>query len=342
MTPVESDLGEYIVQLAGEAPSHLLTPAIHKTRRDVAALFHRHLGTRPEADIPELTRAARAVLREKFLCADMGISGVNFAVAETGTLVVVENEGNARLCTSLPRVHVALMGIEKIVPRLEDLPVLLRLLCRSATGQAVTTYLSFIGGPRAAGEPDGPEELHMVLLDGGRSDLWADPRRRSALRCIRCGACLNFCPVYERIGGHAYGWVYPGPIGAVITPGLLDMDRARELPHASSLCGRCGEVCPVKIPLPELLLENRAREAERGRPGPPLSEKLGMRAFAWAARSPLRFRLAGGLLRLYLRLALRRNPAARLLGPLAAWTAGRNLPPPERETFRSAWRRLAR
>jgi len=328
---VETDLGEYIVQLAGESPSHIITPAIHKTRRDIARLLHEKLGTPKDAGIPEMTQAARAALREKFLAADLGISGVNFAVGETGTLVIVENEGNARLSTTLPRVHVALMGIEKVVPRLSDLAVLLRLLTRSATGQAITTYVNFIGGPRRPGEraePDGPEELHLVILDGGRWEMWADPRRREALRCIRCGACLNFCPVYERIGGHAYGWVYPGPIGAVITPSLLGIEEARDLPHASSLCGRCGEVCPVKIRLPELLLVNRARDVEEGRPGPPWRERLAMKLFAAVARSPMAYRLSGGLLRMVLRSSIIPRPKL--------W----QFPKPEAETFRTAWRRL--
>jgi L-lactate dehydrogenase complex protein LldF len=217
--------------------------------------------------------------------------------------------------------------------------VLLRLLCRSATGQAITAYVSFIGGPRPPGETDGPEELHLVILDGGRSAMWADPARREALRCIRCGACLNFCPVYERIGGHAYGWVYPGPIGAVITPGMIGIDQARELPQASSLCGRCGEVCPVKIPLPELLLVNRAQEVEQGKPGPAWGERLAMRLLALAATSPLRWRIGGALLRLYLRLALWKRPAAQLFGPLGPWTRYRNFPRPERRTFRALFRK---
>ncbi len=336
---VESDLGEYIVQLAGETPSHIITPAIHKSRGEIAKLLHEKIGTRAGADIPEMTRGAREVLREKFLRADLGVSGVNFAVAETGTLVIVENEGNARLSTTLPRVHVAIMGIEKVVPRAADLAVLLRLLCRSATGQSITTYVSFIGGPRPPGAADGPKELHLVILDGGRSRLWSDRRMRSALRCIRCGACLNFCPVYERIGGHAYGWVYPGPIGSVITPGLAGMDEARDLPHASSLCGRCGEVCPVKIPLPQLLVANRAREAEAGRPGPPWSDRLAMKLFAWVVGSPARYRIAAGLLRWFLRPILGARPAARMFGPLRAWTRARNLPRPAAESFHARWRR---
>ncbi len=338
---VETDLGEYLVQLAGETPSHIITPVIHKTRGEIASLLHEKLGTSPGADIPEMTQAARAALREMFLTAGIGISGVNFAVAETGTLVVVENEGNARMVTTLPRIHVAIMGIEKLVPRIDDLAVLLKLLCRSATGQAITTYVSFIGGPRSPGEFDGPQELHLVLLDGGRSRIWADPRSREVLRCIRCGACLNYCPVYERIGGHAYGWVYPGPIGSVITPDLIGIDRSRDLPLASSLCGRCGEVCPIKIPLPELLVSRRARSVASGHPGPPRGERISMGLFAFLASKSWRFGMARSVARIFLRLWLGRNPESRLFGPLRAWTQGRNFPRPPRESFRSAWRRLS-
>jgi L-lactate dehydrogenase complex protein LldF len=339
--PVETDLGEFIVQLAGQTPSHIIAPAIHMSRREIAALLHDRIGSPAGADIPVMTLAARKVLREKFLAAGIGISGVNFAVAETGTLVVVENEGNARLSTTLPRVHVALMGIEKVVPRLADLAVLLKLLTRSATGQPISSYVSWIGGPRGEGEVDGPEEVHLVILDAGRSRIWADPGQREALRCIRCGACLNDCPVYERIGGHAYGWVYPGPIGSAITPGLIGIDRSRDLPRASSLCGRCGEVCPVKIPLPSLLIRRRFEDVERGRPGPGASDRLAMKAFAAAASRPWLFGFVRAAGRTFLRLALARNPAARLLGPLRAWTLGRNFPRPPAESFRSAWRRGA-
>ena len=213
LSVLEGDLGEYIIQLAGEHPSHIIAPAIHKSREEVAELFHDHLGSDPDADIPELTRVARKTLREAFLGADIGISGANFVIAETGTIVLVENESNIRMSTTVPRVHIAVVGIEKVLPRRSDLATLLRLLCRSATGQRVTSYISFISSPRTEGEGDGPEKLHVVFLDAGRSKLWADPTQREALNCIRCGACLNFCPVYGSVGGHSYGWVYPGPIG---------------------------------------------------------------------------------------------------------------------------------
>lgn len=331
---VESDLGEYIVQLAGESPSHILAPAIHKSRRDVAELLHRHLGTDPNADIPTMTRAARTALRQKFLDAEVGISGGNFAIAESGTLVIVENEGNARLTTTLPPVHIAIVGIEKVLPRRRDLAPLLRLLCRSATGQQLGSYISFIGGPRQPDESDGPEEVHVIFLDAGRLDLWHDPKSREALHCIRCGACLNVCPVYERIGGHAYGWVYPGPIGSVITPRYVGLGEAKDLPHASSLCGRCGEVCPVKIPLPDLLLENRAQGVEAG--AAPVADHLAMGGFARLARSPRLWRLGLALGRPIYRL-LRRTPLARR-GVLGAWSRARTLPPATAPTFRQRWR----
>ena len=352
---VESDLGEYIVQLAGETPSHIISPCIHKSRAEIAELFHRKIGSPLDATIPQMTRAARAALREKFLAAGMGVSGVNFAVAETGTLVVLENEGNARLSTTLLRVHVAIMGIEKVVERAADLEVLFKLLTRSATGQAITTYVSFIGGPRSGDEVDGPVEMHLLILDGGRSRIWADPEQRASLRCIRCGACLNYGPVYERIGVHAYGWVYPGPIGSVITPGLIGIETSRDLPRASSLCGRCGEVCPVKIPLPEMLLQRRIDDVEGRRPGPgpipgpghahhghpPLGERLSMKLFASLASSPRWFQAAAGAARIFLRLFLRRNRAPRLPGALGAWTRGRTLPRPPEESFRQAWQRIS-
>ncbi len=332
---IESDLGEYIVQLAEEAPSHILAPAIHKSRQDIAELLHRHLGTAPDADIPTMTRAARVALRQRFLDADVGISGGNFAVAETGTLVIVENEGNARLTTTLPKVHIALVGIEKVLPRRRDLAPLLRLLCRSATGQQLGSYISFIGGPRRSGESDGPEEVHVILLDGGRLDLWHDPKGREALHCIRCGACLNVCPVYERIGGHAYGWVYPGPIGSVITPRFVGLGEAKDLAHASSLCGRCDEVCPVKIPLHKLLLENRAQSVEQGHVDAGAGLVVG--GFARLVGSPKLWRWALALARPLYRL-LRRTPVTRW-GALGAWQAGRTLPSLEGPSFRQRWRR---
>ena len=258
----ETDLGEYIIQLAGETPSHLIAPALHKSKEDVARLFTQKLGLPHMDDIEDLARAAREVLRDKFLEADLGISGANFVVAETGTLAIITNEGNGRLCTSAPRIHIGITGMEKVIPSLQDLAVFLRLLPRSATGQRITSYVSLVNGPRRDDDEDGPEEFHLVLVDNGRSRLLADPELREALNCIRCGACLNTCPVYQKVGGHAYGWVYPGPIGAIVTPALVGLKQAGDLPHASTLCGACRDACPVKINIPRMLLYLRHNLAE--------------------------------------------------------------------------------
>jgi L-lactate dehydrogenase complex protein LldF len=261
---LESDLGEYIVQLAGEKPSHIIMPAIHKNRRQIARLFEQEIADAGYTeDVDELTAIARRVLREKFAKADIGISGVNFAVAETGTLCLIENEGNGRMSTTAPPVHIAVTGIEKVVQRLGDIPPLLTLLTRSATGQHITTYVNMISSPRREGELDGPDEVHLVLLDNGRSRIYSDPQLQQTLRCIRCGACMNHCPVYTRVGGHTYGAVYPGPIGKLLTSQMLGLDVVGDLVGASSLCGACGEVCPVRIPIPDLLLRLR-REGVSG------------------------------------------------------------------------------
>ncbi|RDV25669.1 iron-sulfur cluster-binding protein [Alteromonas aestuariivivens] len=255
---LEADMGEYIVQLAKEEPSHIIVPAIHKNKYQVADLFAKNIpGFEHTTDVDKLINEGRRVLRDKFKHADVGITGVNFAVAETGTLCLVENEGNGQMCTAVPNVHIAMTGIEKVVEWLDDVPPLLSLLTRSATGQAITTYFNMITKPRQPGEKDGPEEVHLVLLDNGRSQAFADEELRQTLQCIRCGACMNHCPVYKRIGGHAYGTVYPGPIGKIISPHMLGLDATKDLPTASSLCGACGEVCPVKIPIPKLLLRLR-------------------------------------------------------------------------------------
>ncbi len=314
--PVETDLGEYILQLAGEHPVHIIAPAIEKTGADVAELFSRVEGTAVSPELGELTRTARRQLREAFLTADVGITGVNFGVAETGSLCLVTNEGNGRLCSSLPRVHVALMGIERVVPTLADLTVLLQLLARSGTGQKLTVYTTLVTGPRRSGESDGPDELHVVLLDNGRSEL-AGTRYREMLNCIRCGACLNVCPVYRKSGGGAYGPVYSGPMGAVLVPLLVGLERAPSLPHASSLCGACTAACPVKIPLHELLLELRRdlveeRIASRG-------ERLAFTLWSLAWSRPWTYRLSTALARLG-------RPFAGLLGPGRAWAGGRALP----------------
>ncbi|WP_373780210.1 LutB/LldF family L-lactate oxidation iron-sulfur protein [Neisseria dentiae] len=259
---IESDLGEYIVQMAGEKPTHIVMPAIHKTKEQVSDLFHNHLHTAPTDDVDELTGIARRALRDIYRTADVGLSGVNFAVAETGTLCLVENEGNGRLTTTVPPVHIAITGIEKVVAKLSDIPPLYSLLPRSAIGQPITTYFNMITGPRRSEELDGPQEMHLVLLDNGRSQAYADEQMRQTLQCIRCGACMNHCPVYTRIGGAAYGTTYPGPIGEIISPHLLGLESTKDLPTASSLCGACAEVCPVRIPIPDLLIRLR-EEAQR-------------------------------------------------------------------------------
>ncbi|WP_089416473.1 lactate utilization protein B [Vitreoscilla filiformis] len=272
ITCLESDMGEYIVQLAGERPSHIIMPAIHKTKQQIAELFAQHIpGTSYTEDVDELIATGRRVLRHEFRDAKIGVSGVNFLVAETGSLVLVENEGNGRMCTTVPEVHIAITGIEKVVEKLEHVLPLYALLTRSATGQAVTTYLNVITGPRRvqgeAPELDGPRELHLILLDNGRSQAYREADFRPTLQCIRCGACMNHCPVYARIGGLAYGTTYPGPIGSIISPHLMGLDPTQDLPTASSLCGACGEVCPVGIPIPELLMQLRHAAKHEAEPG---------------------------------------------------------------------------
>jgi L-lactate dehydrogenase complex protein LldF len=260
---LESDMGEYIVQMAGEKPSHIVMPAIHKTKGEIGELFEKNIPDTPYTeDVDSLIQTGRRALRQAFVDADIGLSGVNFAAADTGTLWLVENEGNGRLSTTVPDVHIAIMGMEKVVARLEHIVPLSSLLTRSATGQAITTYFNLISSPRRAGELDGPREVHLILLDNGRSQAYADEQLRATLQCIRCGACMNHCPVYARIGGHAYGTTYPGPIGKIISPHLLGLEATGDLTTASSLCGACGEVCPVRIPIPELLIRLRT-EAKR-------------------------------------------------------------------------------
>jgi len=338
--PVETDLGEWIIQLAGETPSHIIVPAIHKTKAQIAELFVEKLAIEPTEDVEQLTATARRILREHFARADLGISGVNFGVAETGTILILENEGNVRLTTSLPRVHVAVMGIEKVIPRFADLEVFLRLLPRSGTGQHLTSYQSLLTGPEPEGG-EGPRELHLVLLDNGRSELLREPVMRQTLACIRCGACLNACPVYRAIGGHAYGSVYPGPIGAIFTPQIFGAERAAHLPFASSLCGACRDVCPVKIDIPNVLLELRARlvAGERiGRETPARRsgalERLGWKLWSWSCSGPRRFALAAGLARVASRIGL----LERIAPPLRAWGRTRVVPEIARRSFREEWR----
>ncbi|AVM73018.1 LutB/LldF family L-lactate oxidation iron-sulfur protein [Magnetospirillum gryphiswaldense] len=263
ITAVESDLGEYIIQLAGEAPSHIVMPCIHKNKGEIAQLFTDNIAGQPYTeDVDALTAAARKVLRREFANADAGLSGANFLVAETGSLVLIENEGNGRLSTTLPPLHIAVTGIEKLVEKLDDVAPLLALLPRSATGQPITTYVNMITSPRKEGEKDGPRQVHLVLLDNGRSRVYADLQLRDTLRCIRCGACMNHCPVYARVGGHTYGSVYPGPIGKILTPQLAGLDCAGDLPHASTLCNACVEVCPVQIPIADILVQLRTEAAQ--------------------------------------------------------------------------------
>jgi L-lactate dehydrogenase complex protein LldF len=375
---VETDLGEYVVQVAGERPSHIITPVIHKTLRQVAAVLSREAGEPLPADRDALTEWVRRHLRRRFLAADMGITGANFVAADTGTIVVVTNEGNGRFCTSLPRVHVCVMPIEKVVPRFADLATMLPLLTMSATGQRLSNYLSMVTGPRRPGEPDGPEQLHVVFLDNRRRDLLGTPYEEM-LACIRCGACLNVCPVYRKVGGHAYDSVYSGPMGKVLTPLLSAGTDGRDLPHASTLCGACTEACPVEIPLADLLVRLRA---DLRTPGPVTGpdagvprasviapaaphERLPGEGFPWPAAdaslptrpgprggvrragfatwarlwaSPSGYRVSTAVARAAGRLGSRQGWLRRAPAPLSGWTASRDLPVPSGPPFRRRWR----
>ena len=334
---VESDLGEYIVQLRREPPYHIVFPAMHLTRQQISDLFRDQLGSGPTDNPEDLTMIARRVMRQKYCEADMGISGANFAIAETGMISITENEGNARLTTSLPKVHVALVGIEKVLPRLSDLALFLPMLATAGAGQPITCYNTLYGGPRQPGEPDGPEEFHVVLLDNRRTELLADAEQRDALRCIRCGACLNVCPVFKNIGGHSYGTTYQGPIGSVITPHLRGLQDWKHLSQASSLCGACTETCPVKIDLHHHLLRNR-RNAVRGRPAP--AEKFLQAGFAFVMRRPRLYSLAVQLARIA--QPLQRLIRGTLLDPLRPWTKTRSFPPMAAKNFHQLWRERKR
>ncbi len=332
---IETDLGEFIVQLAGDTPSHIIAPVLHMTRQDIGELFSEKLGVEYTDDPTELNEIARAHLRETFLSADAGISGVNMAIAETGSVVLVTNEGNGRLTTTAPRVHIALMGMERIVSSWEDATVVLEVLARSATGQRLSVYTSVITGPRRESDPDGPEESHVVVIDNGRSEILGGPTAE-ILACIRCGACLNVCPIFQTVGGHAYGTVYSGPVGSIVTPGLHGMEPWWELPYASTMCGACEEVCPIRIQIPSMLLQLRERAASEGRlPG---WLNRGMSRYARTTTDPQKWRRATKWAsRLSAPLAsggwLRRIP-----GPGRGWTKYRDLPRPASESFTEWWR----
>ncbi len=332
---VESDLGEFILQLAGEPPSHIIAPAVHKSRAEISELFSRRLGAPPTDSIPELVAIARRHLREKFLSAGMGVSGANFLVADTGSVVLVTNEGNGRMGTILPRVHLAVAGIEKVIPRMADLPAFLRLLPRSASGQILSSYVSILTGTRQAGDAEGPERMHILLVDCGRSAI-LEGKYREVLKCIRCGACLNSCPVYQSVGGHAYGWVYSGPIGAVLTPLLIGLSEAAPLPDASTLCGACAEVCPVKIPLPDFLLELRADAREQGLKTP--GEIAGMKGYAGVMKRAGLLeaveRIAGVLVQFF----TKGKPVEGLPHPFSGWTERRDFPAVAIRPFRKLWK----
>jgi L-lactate dehydrogenase complex protein LldF len=338
--PIETDLGEYILQLANETPFHLVAPALHKSKREVADLFHRELGTSKKASIGALTLAARKELRGKFLKADMGITGVNFAVAETGTIALFTNEGNGRMSTSIPRIHMALMGMEKVVPTLEDMAVMLRILPRAATGQRLTSYVTLVSGPRRPGEEDGPEEFHLVIIDNGRSKLLRDPELREALNCIRCGACLNSCPVYQRIGGHSYGWVYPGPIGSIVTPVLTGLSKANNLPFASTLCGACKDACPVKINIPRMLIKLRKdlKEGDKSNRNVSVSEKVAVTLWKHLTLSTSKMAFARSL-GAFLQRPLTRGKFIKNIPfpPFSKWTKYRDFPSLAPKSFKKIW-----
>ena len=336
--PVETDLGEYIIQLRDEPPSHIIAPAVHLTKAQVEADFRRvHTSLRPDRDLSEpasLLNEARGILRERFLAADVGITGANFLIAETGTSVIVTNEGNGDLTQTLPRVHIVLASIEKITPTLNDASQILRLLARSATGQEMSAYTTFSSGPRRAGDPDGPDEYHVVILDNGRSAMLGS-EFEEMLRCIRCGACMNHCPVYQEVGGHAYGWVYSGPMGAVLTPTLVGVDKAGHLPNASTFCGRCEAVCPMKIPLPKMMRHWREREFERHLS--PTSYRYGLGLWAFFAKRPRLYQRATAVAMRALGNLGWRKGRFRFLPLAGGWTKFRDLPAPEGKTFQEMW-----
>jgi L-lactate dehydrogenase complex protein LldF len=335
--PVETDLGEYILQINdNEAPSHIIAPVIHKDKEEISDLFAKTHATPRKTEITQLTREAREVLRSHFLSADMGVTGANFLIAETGSATVVTNEGNEGMCTILPpKVHVVLTGIEKVLPTLEDVATLMRLLPRSATGQPISNYFSVLTGPRRAGEEDGPEHMYYVLVDAGRTGLLGG-EFQEMLRCIRCGACMNHCPVYQKIGGHAYGWVYPGPMGSVLTPSYVGIENALDLPQAATFCSQCSVVCPVKIPLPDLLRKLREKQWERGLR--PWYEKVGVALWAYAALRPSLYAFGSKVAVRVLRWMGGDAKRIRTLPIGAGWTVSRDFPAPSGRTFREMYR----
>ena len=335
VTPVETDLGEYILQLAGEPPSHIIAPALHKNKSEFADLFESRPRTPRKTDISLMTREAREVLRGHFISADLGLSGGNFLIAASGSGVIVTNEGNGRMVTTLPRVHVCLTGIEKVIPTLDDFSTLLRLLTRSATGQPVSNYVSLFTGPRRGEDRDGPEHMYFILVDAGRTSLIGGAMQEM-LRCIRCGACMNHCPVYRAVGGHSYGWVYPGPMGSVLTPSYLGLENALDLPHAATLCGACSVACPVKIPLPELLRGLREQQVDRGLR--PWREIAALRLWSWTAQHSRLYALATAIAARFLRLLGGRKGMIGALPFGGEWTRGRFFPAPRSSrTFRALY-----
>ena len=333
ITPIETDLGEYILQINdNEPPSHIIAPVIHKDKEEIAELFSRIHKKPLLTDIPEMTREAREVLRAHFLSADMGVTGGNFIIAESGSVAVVTNEGNEGMCTVMPpKVHVVVTGIEKVLPTLSDLATIMRLLPRSATGQSISNYFSLLTGPRAQGEQDGPEHMYFVLVDAGRTSL-VGTEFEEMLRCIRCGACMNHCPVYQKIGGHSYGWVYPGPMGSVLTPSYVGVENAMDLPQASTLCGECHVVCPVKIPLPDLLRKLREKQFKKGLR--PVFEYVAFGVWAFVAKRPKLYRIATQIAARLMRAMGNEKGLIATLPLATGWTEHRDMPVPAGKTFR--------
>ncbi|MCR2747038.1 LutB/LldF family L-lactate oxidation iron-sulfur protein [Limnobacter parvus] len=333
----ETDLGEYILQINdNERPSHIIAPVVHKDKEQVADLFEKHHHLPRKTDIAEMTREAREILRPQFLAADMGVTGGNFIIADTGSVALVTNEGNEGMCTINPRVHVAITGVEKVVPTLEDFATLIRLLPRSATGQSISNYVSLLTGPKREGDLDGPEHMYFVILDGGRTGLLGG-EFEEMLRCIKCGACMNHCPVYQKIGGHAYGWVYPGPMGSVLTPSYTGIEKALDLPQAATLCGECHVVCPVKIPLPDLLRKLREQQFSRGLR--PWQEKTAFKVWAFVAQRPTLYRVLSRIGIKAMAWWGRRKGGIHSLPGAGGWTGQRDFPVPTGETFSNLYQK---